>query len=65
VNIGFLLHAPTPSGVPGGGISTAIAGSGEIVAYAIALAVPMGLFIALFLFERPGASRRPSASAPT
>ncbi|MGD0983400.1 MAG: phosphate ABC transporter permease PstA [Acidimicrobiales bacterium] len=54
LNIGFLLHAPTPEGVPGGGISTAIVGSGEIVAYALALAVPLGLFIALFLFERPG-----------
>lgn len=54
LSIGFLVHAPTPSGVPGGGISTAIVGSGEIVAYAIALAVPLGLFIALFLFERPG-----------
>ncbi len=54
VSIGFLVHAPTPSGVPGGGISTAIVGSGEIVAYAIALAVPLGLFIALFLFEHPG-----------
>jgi len=59
LNVGFLLHAPTPEGVPGGGISTAIVGSGEIVTYAIALAVPMGLFIALFLFERPG----PIASA--
>ena len=55
LNIGFLLHAPTPEGVPGGGISTAIVGSGEIVAYALALAVPLGLFIALFLFERTGA----------
>ncbi len=55
LSIGFLLHAPTPEGVPGGGISTAIVGSGEIVAYAVALAVPLGLFIALFLFERAGA----------
>jgi phosphate transport system permease protein len=52
LSIGFLLHAPTPEG---GGISTAIVGSGEIVAYAVALAVPLGLFIALFLFERAGA----------
>jgi phosphate transport system permease protein len=55
LSIGFLVHAPTPEGVPGGGISTAIVGSGEIVAYAVALAVPLGLFIALFLFERTGA----------
>ncbi len=55
LSIGFLLHAPTPEGVPGGGISTAIVGSGEIVAYAVALAVPLGLFVALFLFERAGA----------
>ena len=57
LSIGFLLHAPTPEGVPGGGISTAIVGSGEIVAYAVALAVPLGLFVALFLFERPGPHR--------
>ncbi|MGO9965562.1 MAG: phosphate ABC transporter permease PstA [Acidimicrobiales bacterium] len=54
LSIGFLVHAPTPEGVPGGGISTAIVGSGEIVAYAVALAVPLGLFVALFLFERAG-----------
>ena len=55
LSIDFLVRAPTPEGVPGGGISTAIVGSGQIVALAIAFAVPMGLFIALFLFERPGA----------
>ena len=64
LSIGFLLHAPTPEGVPGGGISTAIVGSGEIVAYAVALAVPLGLFVALFLFERGDRSPRRSASAP-
>jgi len=54
VNIGFLVHAPTPPGIPGGGISTAIVGSAEIIGIAMAMAIPIGLFIALFLFERRG-----------
>ena len=51
---GFLVHSPTPPGVPGGGISTAIAGSAEIVGLALMLAVPTSLLAALFLYERSG-----------
>lgn len=54
LSLGFVLHAPTPPGIPGGGISSAIVGSAQIVGLALAMAVPVGLAGALFLFERPG-----------
>ena len=54
VNVAFLTNPPTPEGVPGGGISTAIIGSAEIVGLALLIAIPLGLFVALFLHERPG-----------
>ena len=50
----FLSHAPTPPFIPGGGISTAIAGTAEIVGLAVVLAIPTSLLAALFLFERSG-----------
>ena len=54
VSVSFLTHAPTPEGVPGGGISTAILGTAKIVGLALAIAIPVGLFTALFLYERRG-----------
>ena len=54
LSIGFLTHAPVPVGIPGGGISTAIVGSTEIVGLALVMAVPVGLMVALFLRERRG-----------
>jgi phosphate ABC transporter permease protein PstC/phosphate ABC transporter permease subunit PstA len=51
---GFLIHAPAPPGVPGGGISTAIAGTAKIVGIALVIAIPVGLFTALLLHERRG-----------
>jgi len=54
ISLGFLTHAPVPEGVPGGGISTAIVGTGEIVGLALLMAVPVGLLAALFLHERRG-----------
>ena len=50
----FLSSPPTPPGVPGGGISTAIAGTAEIVGMALLMAIPTALLTALFLFERSG-----------
>ncbi|MGA2282364.1 MAG: phosphate ABC transporter permease PstA [Candidatus Dormibacteria bacterium] len=50
----FLVNAPTPPTIPGGGISTAIVGSAEIVGLALVLAIPTSLLAALFLFERSG-----------
>jgi phosphate transport system permease protein len=40
--------------VPGGGISTAIAGTARTVGLALLFAAPAGLLTALFLFERTG-----------
>ena len=54
LSLDFLTHAPVPEGVPGGGISTAIVGSAEIVGLAIVMSVPVGLMAALFLHERRG-----------
>jgi len=54
LSIGFLTHAPVPVGIPGGGISTAIVGSAEIVGLALVMAIPVGLMAALFLHERRG-----------
>ncbi|MGA8016022.1 MAG: phosphate ABC transporter permease subunit PstC [Candidatus Dormiibacterota bacterium] len=53
VSTSFITDAPTPAGVPGGGISTAIVGSAEIMGLALAMSVPLGLLAALFLYERP------------
>ena len=54
ISLSFLTHAPTPAGIPGGGISTAITGSARIVGLALVMAVPFGLLTALFLYERKG-----------
>lgn len=50
----FLTHSPTPPGIPGGGIAPAITGSAKIAGLALAMAVPVGLFAALFLYEQAG-----------
>ena len=54
LSFGFLVHPVAPAFVPGGGISTAIAGSARVVGLALVMAAPPGLLTALFLFERPG-----------
>jgi phosphate ABC transporter permease protein PstC/phosphate ABC transporter permease subunit PstA len=54
VSWSFLTHAPTPPGIPGGGIGPAITGSIKIVGLALLMAVPIGLFTALFIYERRG-----------
>jgi phosphate transport system permease protein len=54
LSLSFLTHPPRPVGVPGGGISTAITGSARIAGLALAMAVPVGVLAALFLYERPG-----------
>jgi phosphate transport system permease protein len=54
LSFGFLVHPVVPFGVPGGGISTAIAGTVRTVGLALLIAAPAGLLTALFLFERAG-----------
>jgi phosphate transport system permease protein len=51
---GFLVHTPTPEGIPGNGIGNAIVGTLIIVGLAMAMAVPVGLAASLFVVERPG-----------
>jgi phosphate transport system permease protein len=50
----FFTHIPTPEGISGGGISNAIVGSLIINGLALAIAMPIGLLVALFLIERRG-----------
>jgi phosphate transport system permease protein len=54
LSLGLLVHPVTPAFVPGGGISTAIAGSAKTVGLALVMAAPVGLLCALYLFERAG-----------
>ena len=54
LSFGFLVHPVVPFGVPGGGISTAIAGTARTIGLALVFAAPAGLLTALFLYERAG-----------
>jgi phosphate ABC transporter permease protein PstC/phosphate ABC transporter permease subunit PstA len=54
LSLGLLFHPVVPVGVPGGGISTAIVGTGRTVGAALAMAAPVGLLAALLLYERAG-----------
>jgi len=54
LSLGFLVHTPTPEGIPGNGIGNAIVGTVVIVVLAMAMAVPVALATALFVVERPG-----------
>jgi len=54
LSVDFFTHLPTPEGIPGGGISNAIVGTLIIDGLALAMAVPIGLLVALFLVERTG-----------
>ncbi|NOZ29880.1 MAG: phosphate ABC transporter permease PstA [Chloroflexi bacterium] len=47
----FLLHMPTPVGVPGGGIANAIVGSLIVVGLASLLALPIGISAGIYLSE--------------
>jgi phosphate transport system permease protein len=51
LSLSFLTHRPTPPEVVGGGISTALLGSAEIIGIALVIAVPLGLVTALYLRE--------------
>jgi phosphate ABC transporter permease protein PstC/phosphate ABC transporter permease subunit PstA len=54
LSLGLLFHPVTPAFVPGGGISTAIAGTARVVGLALVMAAPAGLLTALYLYERAG-----------
>jgi phosphate transport system permease protein len=54
VNWGFLVHAPTPEGVAGGGIANALVGSLIMVGMSSVVAIPVGMLAGLYLSENPG-----------
>jgi phosphate transport system permease protein len=53
LNLQFFTSLPTPVGVPGGGILNAIVGSALVVGVACAMAVPISLMAAFYVYERP------------
>jgi phosphate transport system permease protein len=50
----FFTHSTVPEGIPGGGVWNAIVGTAVITAFAIAVTVPLGLVVGLFLAESDG-----------
>src|SRR5205807_10023694 len=60
LSIDFLTKDPPFFvGLPGGGIAPAIVGTGVIIAIATAIAMPMGILVALYLTEFAGPRSRP------
>ena len=59
INLGFLTKQPPLFGGPGGGIAPAIVGTAVIVAVATAIAMPIGVLVALHVteFARPRTAR--------
>jgi phosphate transport system permease protein len=49
LNWSFFTKLPTPVGVSGGGVANAIVGSGEIIAMASVIAVPIGVMAGIYL----------------
>ncbi len=54
INLDFLTKGPAPFGESGGGISNAIVGTALMVALATAIAVPVGLLVAIYTSEFAG-----------
>lgn len=48
---GFLTKTPAPFGLPGGGIANAIVGSAVLVGLAAAMALPVGVLVAVYVAE--------------
>jgi phosphate transport system permease protein len=53
-SIDFFTHPTTPEGIPGGGVWNAIVGTVVITVIAVAVTVPLGLLVGLFLAESDG-----------
>jgi phosphate transport system permease protein len=49
LNIPFLIQVPRPIGVPGGGVANGIVGTFIVVAVAVVLATPVGVFTGIYL----------------
>jgi phosphate transport system permease protein len=54
LSVAFFTQSPVPEFTPGGGIAPAIVGTLIIVGLAAAVAIPVGLAVALFLVDRRG-----------
>ena len=50
----FFTHSTVPEGIPGGGVWNAIVGTAVITGIAVAVTVPLGLVVGLFLAESDG-----------
>jgi phosphate transport system permease protein len=50
-SVDFFAHAPTPAGIPGGGIWNSIVGSLIIDAMAAGISIPLGLAIGLYVSQ--------------
>jgi len=48
-SVGFFTHAPTPAGIPGGGIGNAIVGSLIINGLAGLMGIPLGILVGFYL----------------
>lgn len=59
LNLDFLTQVQAPFGEPGGGISNAIVGTGLLVAIGAAMALPVGVLVAIYVseFARPSSAR--------
>ncbi len=53
-SVDFFTHPTVPEGIPGGGVWNAIVGTVVITGIAIAVAVPLGLLVGLYLAESDG-----------
>ncbi len=50
-SVDFFTHSTVPEGIPGGGVWNAIVGTAVITGIAVAVTVPLGLVVGLFLAE--------------
>jgi phosphate transport system permease protein len=53
-SVDFFTHPTVPEGIPGGGVWNAIVGTVVITTIAVAVTVPLGLVVGLFLAESDG-----------
>lgn len=58
LSLSFLTKDPAPFGAAGGGIRSAIVGTAIIIAFATAIAMPVGVLAALYLVEFAGSRSR-------
>jgi len=55
INLDFFIHLPTPLGIPGGGVLSAIEGTIVVTLLATVFAVPLGVLAAFYAARYPNA----------